>query len=60
MSSLTYNLKNYLKFITRKPLSQAKVVGTIKGKVQTSLETTFYCLQRAFLTPRKFANYNLN
>ncbi|MFY7665215.1 hypothetical protein [Flavobacterium sp.] len=42
MSSLTYNLKNYLKFITRKPILQAEVVATIKGKVQTSLKTTFY------------------
>ncbi|WP_298143765.1 hypothetical protein [Flavobacterium sp.] len=60
MASLSYNLKKYLTFITRKPVSQAEVVATIKGKVQTSLKTTFYRLQRASLYPLKFANYNLN
>ncbi|MCU0351377.1 MAG: hypothetical protein MUF43_11210 [Flavobacterium sp.] len=59
MASLTYNLKKYLQFISRKPASQAEVVATIKGKVQTSLKTTFYQLQRAFIAPLKFANNNL-
>jgi hypothetical protein len=55
-----YNFKRtylpYLKFSTRKPVSQAEVVATIKGKVQTSLKTTFYHLQKAFRAPLKFAN----
>ncbi|MFY7735055.1 MAG: IS1182 family transposase [Bacteroidia bacterium] len=42
MASLTYNLIKYLKFNTRKPILQAEVIATIKGKVQTSLKTTFY------------------
>ncbi|WP_298145638.1 hypothetical protein [Flavobacterium sp.] len=59
MASLTYNLKKYLKFITRKPISQAEVVATIKGKVQTTLKTTFYQLQRAFRAPLKLPINNL-
>ena len=42
MASLTYNLKKYLKFNTRKPILQAEVIATIKGKVKSNLKSTFY------------------
>ena len=49
MAALTYNLKKYLKFITQKPKSQAGVVATMEGKVQTSLKTIFYAFKNTFL-----------
>ena len=60
MAALTYNLKKYLKFITRKPITQSGVIATIKGKIQTSLKTTFYDLKSSFLSLMIFKNHNLN
>ena len=58
MAALTYNLKKYLKFITRKPKSQAGVVASMKGKVQTFLKTAFYDLKSFFLSTSFLRNTN--
>ena len=60
MAALTYNLKKYLKFITKKTKTKAGVVCAIEGKVQTSLKTAFYDLKRWFLSTLFFTNYNFN
>ena len=60
MAALTYNLKKYLKFITRKPITQAGVIATIRGKIQTSLKTTFYDFKSSFLSLIIFKNHNVN
>ncbi|MGH2665949.1 transposase, partial [Flavobacterium sp.] len=37
MATMTYNLKKYLKFISQKPKSQARIISQKGGKVQSSL-----------------------
>jgi hypothetical protein len=59
MAALTYNLKKYLKFITRKPKSQAGVVCKIQTKVPTSLKMAFYDLKSLFLTTTFLINTNI-
>ena len=59
MAALTYNLKKYLKFITKKTKTKAGVVGEIQTKVPTSLKTAFYNLKNLFLRLFIFENYNL-
>ena len=59
MAALTYNLKKYMKFIAKKTKTKAGVVATMKGKIQTSLKTTFYGLKIAFLSTSFFTNHNL-
>jgi hypothetical protein len=49
-----------LKFITKKAKTKAGIIASMKGKVQTSLKTTFYRLKRAFLNPPNFTIHNLN
>ncbi len=59
MAALTYNLKKYLKFITKKTKTKAGVVAEIQTKVPTSLKTAFYDLKNAFLNTLFLKNYNL-
>jgi hypothetical protein len=59
MASLTYNLKKYLQFITKKIKTKAGVVSEIQTKTAVSLKTTFYDLKMAFLSTSLFTNYNL-
>ena len=58
MAAMTYNLKKYLKFIAKKPKSQAQVVSINQGKVNTSLKVTFLKLKQTFLR-LLFLNNNL-
>jgi hypothetical protein len=58
MAAMTYNLKKYLKFIAKKPKSQAQVVSINQGKVNTSLKVTFLKLKRTFLS-LLFLNNNI-
>jgi transposase len=60
MAALTYNLKKYLKFITKKTKTKAGVVCEIQEKVTTSLKTTFYDLKNLFLSTLFFTNHNFN
>ncbi len=60
MAALTYNLKKYLKFITKKTKTKAGVVCEMQAKVPTSLKTAFYNLKIAFLSTSFFTNRNLN
>lgn len=59
MASLTYNLKKYLKFITKKTKTKAGVVSELQAKVPTSLKTAFYDLRNMFLSISIFKDYNL-
>jgi hypothetical protein len=59
MAALTYNLKKYLKFITKKTKTKAGVASTIQAKVTTSLKTAFCDLKNLFLRLFIFENYNL-
>ncbi|MEM0577542.1 transposase [Flavobacterium sp. N6] len=56
MAALTYNLKKYLKFITKK--TKAGVVCETKAKVPTSPKTAFIDLQYLFLSTLFFKDYN--
>jgi hypothetical protein len=60
MAALTYNLKKYLKFITKKTKTKAGVVCEMQAKVPTSLKTAFYDLKTAFLSSLIFSNCNFN
>lgn len=59
MAALTYNLKKYLKFITKKTKIKARVVSEIQAKVATSVKTAFYDLKNLFLNTPIFKNHNL-
>nr|WP_317129310.1 transposase [Flavobacterium restrictum] len=59
MAALTYNLKKYFKFITRKVKTKAGVVGEIQTKAPTFLKTVFYDLKNLFLSTLFFKNHNL-
>ncbi|MDX6182561.1 IS1182 family transposase, partial [Flavobacterium sp. Fl-77] len=59
MAALTYNLKKYLKFITKKTKTKTGVVSEIPTKVTTSLKTAFYDLKNTFLRLFIFTNSNL-
>jgi len=58
MAALTYNLKKYLKFITKKAKTKAGVVSETKAKVPTSLKTAFNDLKFLFLITLFFEDYN--
>jgi transposase len=60
MAALTYNLKKYLKFITKKTKAKAGVVGEMQAKVPTSLKTAFYDFKIRFLRTLFFKNQNYN
>jgi hypothetical protein len=59
MAALTYNLKKYLKFITKKTKTKAGVESKIQAKVTTPLKTAFCDLKNLFLRLFIFENYNL-
>jgi hypothetical protein len=59
MAALTYNLKKYLKFITKKTKTKAGAVCETQAKVPTSLKTAFCDLKNLFLRLFIFENYNL-
>lgn len=50
MASLTYNLKKYMKFITKKTKTKAGVVVIEQGKGNSFLKMQFYELKTAFLS----------
>ena len=56
MAAMTYNLKKYLKFISKKVKTKAGVVCEIQTKATTSLKTAFYGLKNTFLRLFKFTN----
>ena len=60
MAAMTYNLKKYLKFISKKPKSIAQVVSINQGKINTSLKVTFLKLKRTFLCLLFLNNFNFN
>lgn len=60
MAALTYNLKKYLKFITKKTKTKAGVVSELQAKVPTFLKTAFYDLKNLFLSTSFFSDHNLN
>ncbi|MDX6184110.1 IS1182 family transposase, partial [Flavobacterium sp. Fl-77] len=59
MAALTYNLKKYLKFITKKTKTKAGVVSELQAKVSTFLKTAIYNLRNMFLSISIFKDYNL-
>lgn len=58
MAALTYNLKKYLKFITKKTKTKAGVVSELQAKVPTFLKTAIYDLRKMFLSTFIFKGYN--
>ncbi len=60
MAALTYNLKKYLKFTTKKTKIKAGIVCEIQTKTVTSLKTAFYDLKGFYLSTSFFINYNVN
>jgi hypothetical protein len=58
MAALTYNLKKYLKFITKKTKTNAGVVSEIQTKAPTFLKIAFYDLKNLFLSISFFKNYH--
>ena len=58
MAALTYNLKKYLKFITKKTKAKAGVVTQEVRAVQTALKTAFYDLKNLFLSALFLKNYH--
>lgn len=59
MAALTYNLKKYMKFITKKAKTKAGVVNELQAKLPTFLKTAFYDLKNMFLSTSIFKDYNL-
>ena len=60
MAALTYNLKKYLKFITKKTKTKAGIVCEMETKAPTLLKTAFYDLKNLFLSSSFFTNVNFN
>lgn len=58
MAALTYNLKKYLKFISKKPKSIAQIVSMEQGKLSTCLKTIILNVKRYFLSLTFFRNTN--
>ncbi|CAD0007631.1 hypothetical protein FLACHUCJ7_03403 [Flavobacterium chungangense] len=59
MAALTYNLKKYLKFVTKRTKTKAGVVNELQAKVPTFLKTAIYDLKNMFLSASIFKDYNL-
>jgi transposase len=59
MAAMTYNLKKYLKFIAKKPKSQAQVVSIKQGEENACLKTFLVNLKNTFLRHLIFRNSNL-
>jgi len=60
MAAMTYNLKKYLKFITKKPSITAQEMCLQIGKAQTCLKTFLFDLKSTFLRYPIFQNPNFN
>ena len=60
MAALTYKLKKYLKFITKKNKTKVGVVCKMQAKVPTALKTALYDLKSLFLSTSFFTNHNFN
>jgi hypothetical protein len=58
MAAMTYNLKKYLKFISKKTKTKAGVVCEIQTKATTSLKTAFNGLKNTFSRLFNFTNHN--
>jgi transposase len=58
MAALTYNLKKYLKFIAKKPKSQAGIVSQKVREVQSALKSLFCELKREYLPFLIFSGSN--
>lgn len=54
MSSLSYNLKKYLRFIFKKPSVLAQVISLKQGKNYFFIKPVFYKLKTSFLSHRDF------
>lgn len=59
MASLTYNLKKYLRFIARKPKSQAGIVSPLQGKAQAFSKSLLLGLKQAVFSLLFFENKTL-
>lgn len=59
MAALTYNLKKYLKFIAKKPKSQAGILSQIGNELGSPLKTAFYDLKNLVLSSPFFRTHNL-
>jgi hypothetical protein len=60
MAAMTYNLKKYLKFIAKKPKSQAQVVSIKLREVNTCLKTFLFKLKSTFLRQLIFKNISFH
>jgi hypothetical protein len=60
MAAMTYNLKKYLKFIAKKPKSQAQVVSIKQREVNTCLKTFLINLKNTFLRHLIFRNISFH
>ena len=60
MAAMTYNLKKYLKFITKKPIIQVQKMTQKVGKTPVSLKTAFYDFKSTFLSILIFTKHNVN
>ena len=60
MAAMTYNLKKYLKFITKKPITTAQEMCLQIGKAHTCLKTFLLDLKSTFLRYPIFQNPNFN
>ncbi|MEL1255343.1 transposase, partial [Flavobacterium sp. DGU38] len=59
MASLTYNLKKYLRFIARKPKSQAGIVSPLQGKAQAFSKSLLLGLKQTVFSLLFFENKTL-
>ncbi|MEL1256226.1 IS1182 family transposase, partial [Flavobacterium sp. DGU38] len=59
MASLTYNLKKYLRFIARKPKSQAGIVSQLQGKAQAFSKSLLLGLKQTVFSLLFFENKTL-
>ena len=60
MASLTYNLKKYLRFITKKPSVLAQVLSLKQGKNFAFIKSVFPSINNSILSTPNFMILNLN
>lgn len=60
MAALTYNLKKYLKFITKKTKTKAGIIYEIETKAKALLKTVCYDLKKMILSTSSFKKFNPN
>ena len=58
MAAMTYNLKKYLKFTSKKPKSISQIVSMEQEKLSTCLKTIILNVKRYFLSLTFFRNTN--